>query len=108
MILRAAVSGVGMVDGGPGSRSPAILKETKEFYRILAAPPGYAPHQKDIVSAYQNPDSCSKTDNIRMPDGTLFAATLEEARRVIPPAAKQLPFAPEYQFLELWESRDEE
>jgi hypothetical protein len=47
-------------------------------------------------------DSC--VGNVRRADGTLFTATLEEARSLLPSDARRLAFGPEYQFLELWEA----
>jgi len=74
------------------------------FYRIIKAPPGYAPDQNYLVAAYETVDACSKKYNVRNADGTLFAATLEEARRMMPTNAKPHQFEPTDQFLELWEA----
>ena len=76
------------------------------FFRIVKAPPGYAPAQKFLVAAYETEDACSKSYNVRKADGTLFASTLEEARRLMPSNATRLSFEPDGQFLELWEERN--
>ena len=76
------------------------------FYRILKAPPGYPPHQNFVVVAYETLEfesSCGRTKNS---DGTVFFATLEEAREGLPVDARQLSFLPEAQFVELWELQD--
>lgn len=77
------------------------------FYRIIKAPPGYAAGQNYLVAAYETRDALSKNYKVRRDDGTLFAATLEDARRMLPENAKQLPFEPIAQFLELWEAESE-
>jgi hypothetical protein len=74
------------------------------FYRILKAPPGYPSHQKYMVAEYTTLEFDSCRGNVKAIDGSRFFATLEEARKAIPSDARQLPFEPEYQFLELWES----
>jgi hypothetical protein len=74
------------------------------YYRILSAPPGYPPHQRYIVAAYQNLAYDSCLGRLTNEEGSQFVETLEEARRMIPEQARRLPFEPEYQFLELWES----
>ena len=76
------------------------------FYRIVKAPPGYAPDQNYLVAAYQTMDARSKKCNITKADGSLFAATLEEARRMIPTNATPHSFEPTDQFLEVWEAED--
>jgi hypothetical protein len=74
------------------------------IYRILAAPPGYPPDRNFMVAAYETLEYDSSVAYIRKEDGTIFAATLEEARSLLPADARRLPFEPECQFLELWES----
>lgn len=76
------------------------------FYRVLAAPPGYPAHQKYMVAEYTALDFDSCRGNVKTTDGSRFFATLEEARKAIPCDGRQLPFEPEYQFLELWESSE--
>lgn len=73
------------------------------FYRILNSPPGYPPHQNYMVSAYRTPEFQSCCGYVKNVDGSGFFATIEEARRALPADAKQLPFQPVDQFLELWE-----
>jgi hypothetical protein len=74
------------------------------IYRILAAPPGYPPEDRYMVAAYKTREYDSCLGNVRRADGTFFAATLEGARGLLPADARRLPFEPEDQFLELWES----
>ncbi len=74
------------------------------FYRILMAPPGYAPHQKYMLAAYKTLEFDSCTGGVNNSDGSRFFGSLEETRQAIPGDANQLPFHPEHQFLELWES----
>ena len=74
------------------------------FYRIIKAPPGYAVEQKYLVAAYETMDLLSRKHNVTREDGTLFATTLEEAREMLPKNAKQQPYQPSDQFLELWEA----
>jgi hypothetical protein len=76
------------------------------FYRIINAPPGYAPDQKYLVAAYETTDTCSKKCSVTKADGSLFAATIEEARQMIPSNATRHSFEPTDQFLELWEAED--
>jgi len=76
------------------------------FYRIVKAPPGYAPDQKYLVAAYETMDARSKKCNVKKADGGLFVATVEEARRMIPNNATPHSFEPNDQFLELWEAED--
>jgi hypothetical protein len=74
-------------------------------YRIMWAPPGHASHQRYMVAAYRTPDLPSSWSvGVKNTDGSNLFATLEEARRGIPAGARQLPFEPENQFLELWEA----
>lgn len=74
------------------------------FYRILIAPPGYAPPQNFMVGEYTtlNFESCPGT--IKGVDGSKFFPSLEEARKAIPQPANRLPSKVEDQFIELWES----
>lgn len=74
------------------------------FYRILLAPPGYSPHEKYSVCAYESMDPLSRSFDLKKSDGTRFAATLEEARRMIPDSAKPCGYGPIDQFLEVWEA----
>jgi hypothetical protein len=74
------------------------------FYRILTAPPGYPPHQRYIVPEYATLEFVSLGSYVKNMDGSIFFASLEEARMAIPVDARQLPFQQKYQFLELWES----
>jgi hypothetical protein len=78
----------------------------KLFFRIIEAPPGYAPDQKYLVAAYETKDPSSRRYNVKKADGTLFAATLEEARRMMPDNATPLSFEPDSQLLELWEAEE--
>lgn len=73
------------------------------FFRIIAAPPGYAADERYMVAAYESLefDSCQST--LLSPSGSKFAATIEEARKMIPGSARPLRFEPDCQFLELWE-----
>ncbi len=73
------------------------------FYRIIKAPPGFAPDQKYMVAAYETLDMSSKKFEVKRKDGTLFAATLDEARQMMPSKARCCHFEPFGQFLELWE-----
>jgi hypothetical protein len=77
------------------------------IYRILKSPPGYPSDQNYLVAAYNNLDYKSSICYLETEDGRRFVATLEEARRLIPDHAKRIPFEPENQFLELWETRQE-
>jgi len=72
------------------------------FYRILAAPPGYGPDEKYMVAAYETLEYTSCVGNVKKADSSRFAATLEEARTMLPGSARHLPSEPDHQFLELW------
>jgi hypothetical protein len=74
------------------------------FYRIIKTPPGYELDQKYIVAAYETRDARSMSYNLIRDDGTLFTATLEEARQMMPSNAKPVSIEPDGQFLELWEA----
>lgn len=74
------------------------------FFRIVKAPPGYAPDQKYLVAAYETEDAYSKSYNVKKDNETFFAASLEEARRMMPNNATPRFFEPDGQFLELWEA----
>lgn len=76
------------------------------IYRILAAPPGYPPECNYMVAVYETLEYDSCVGNVRRADSTLFTATLEEAKGLLPTDARRLPFKPEHQFLELWEAGD--
>lgn len=77
------------------------------FYRIMNSPPGYALHQRYMVGAYRTLE-LPATDSVGLnnADGSPFFSSLEDARWVLPAGAKQLPFEPRWQFLELWEASD--
>ena len=62
------------------------------FYRILAAPPGYAPNDRYMVAEYETLDFASRTQSVTKPDGSKFAVSLDEAREMIPTGAERLPF----------------
>jgi hypothetical protein len=80
------------------------MGRTGMFYRIMIAPPGYAPHQRYMVMAYGTLEYESYISGVNNSDGSRFFSSLEEARRAIPADAKPLPSQPEHQFLELWEA----
>jgi hypothetical protein len=73
------------------------------IYRILKAPPGYSAEQKYLVAAYETLDFDSPSHYLTNKDGGKFAASLDEARCMVPSSAKSLPFEPVNQFVELWE-----
>jgi hypothetical protein len=78
------------------------------YYRIIEAPPGYGPDENYMVAAYDTADASSLKYTVRKTDGSIFfASTLEEARKMLPPDAKRVPFEPYYQSLELWEVKQE-
>jgi hypothetical protein len=56
-----------------------------------------------MVGAYRTRDVSSYSTVLTASDGTRFFATIDEARKVLPNEARQQPFQPEDQFLELWE-----
>lgn len=73
------------------------------YYRIMRAPPGYPEDQKYLVGRYKNADTCDGfAGYLKKEDGTRFAATLEEARYMLPENSTLMPFKPVDQFLELW------
>ena len=74
------------------------------FYRILEAPPGYAPCQKYLVAAYETTAYSSLKFRVKNADGSQFASTLKEARKMIPSSAKLCPFVREDWFIEFWEA----
>ena len=76
------------------------------YYRILTAPPGYGPDENYMVGIYETLEYDSCLGSVRKPDGSRFAAALEEAREMLPADARRLPFTPEDQFLELWEGSE--
>jgi hypothetical protein len=84
-----------------GLASPELVAMT---YRILLAPPGYGPDQRYLVAAYRSLEYSSCQESLRTQNGSLFAATLEEARSIIPQDAERLPFVRDHQFIELWET----
>ena len=73
------------------------------FYRVMTAPPGSGAYDKYMVGVYETLKFGSCVGSLRKKDGSNFAATLEEARKMLPANARQLPFTAEDQFLELWE-----
>ncbi len=73
------------------------------FYRVMTAPPGSGPDEKYMVGVYETLKYNSCVGSLRKKDGSNIAATLEEARQLLPAAARQLPFVAKEQFLELWE-----
>ena len=77
------------------------------FYRILLAPPGYADDQKYMVGKYSTIEFGSCGGNVLNDNGSRFFATLDEARKAIPKKTTQLPFDPERQFVELWQTMDD-
>ena len=43
------------------------------FYRIVKAPPGYAPDEQFMVASYESLDFSSTTGNVTARDGSRFA-----------------------------------
>lgn len=80
-----------------------LLRGNEMFFRIIAAPPGYAPEERYMVAAYDSLDFNSLKYTLSTTSGSKFAATLEEARRMIPGSARRLSLERDCQFLELWE-----
>jgi hypothetical protein len=74
------------------------------FYRIMTAPPGYGPEEKFMVGIYETLKYSSCLGSLRNKDGSGFAATLEDARQMLPAGARRLPFVAEDHLLELWEA----
>lgn len=74
------------------------------YYRIIKVPPGYVHPQNFMVAEYPTielPSSACET--MRDAAGSIrFFKTVEDARKLLPDDAIQLPFVPEHQFLELW------
>ncbi len=75
------------------------------IYRVLSATAGHPLDQNYTVAAYRALDFESYVGGVEKANGSLFAATLEEAREMIPGDARRLAFKREHQFLELWESK---
>lgn len=73
------------------------------MYRILNSPPGYPDDRKYMVVAYENLDLDSRVSG-EVTD--TFAATLDEARRLIPKDSRRLEFEPSNQFLELYSQNE--
>jgi hypothetical protein len=73
------------------------------FYRIMTSPPGSGPDEKYMVGVYETLKYSSCVGSLRNKDGGNIAATLEEARKMLPANAQQLPFTAKDPFLELWE-----
>jgi hypothetical protein len=72
------------------------------FYRIILPPPGY---QGFMVMECRTRDTHSQAGKLRNQIGTLFFATMEDARSAIPSGATQIAFEPENPaYLELWET----
>jgi hypothetical protein len=78
------------------------------YYRIMTSPPGYGSDEKYMVGVYATLDKLSKTCNLKKSNGRPLSATLEEARSMLPSTAQQIPFKPQFQFLELWQDGEEE
>jgi hypothetical protein len=75
------------------------------YYRIMKHPfHAWPPDIKYHVAIYRTLEFPSCCGSVLNPDGSDVFSTIEEARKVIPAGAKQLPFQPKHQFLELWES----
>ena len=75
------------------------------YYRINMHPfHCWPPDVSYMVAMYRTPEYASYCGIVSNPDGSDMFSTIEEARKSIPGDAKQLPFQPEHQFLELWES----
>ena len=74
------------------------------FYRIIRAPPGYPAHQTFMLAAYETLACDSCKGGAKNVESSPFFESLEDARKAIPADARRLPCAPEYQFIELWES----
>lgn len=77
------------------------------FYRIVDAPPGYGPLEKYMVCAYATLEFSSKIGNVKNPDGTVFFATLGDARIMVPTCARQIQTAADELTEELWECKDD-
>ncbi len=76
------------------------------IYRILLVPPGYAPNERFMVAKYQATNIRTSLGRITDASGAEYFSTIEGARRALPLGARQLPYEPEHQFLELWEAAD--
>ena len=74
------------------------------LYRIVNVPPGYGPDEKYMVCAYRNTDLESKVCNLRNSEGSVFAATPEEARKMIPDGAICLTYLADELTIELWQA----
>lgn len=74
------------------------------FYRIMTSPPGSGPNEKYMVGIYETLKYHSCVGSLRKKDGSNIAATLEEARGMLPANSRQLPFTAKDPFLELWET----
>jgi hypothetical protein len=74
------------------------------FYRILFAPPGYPHNHRFLVAKYRTLEFGSSFGNATSSTGSKFFENVEEARDAIPQPARQLPFEPHAQFIELWET----
>ncbi len=69
----------------------------------MTAPPGSGAEEKFMVGVYETLKYSSCLGSLRNKDGSGTAATLEEARQMLPAKARRLAFVAEDQFLELWE-----
>jgi hypothetical protein len=75
------------------------------IYRINMHPLHcWPPNVKYMVAVYKTSEYASYCGVVTNSEGSDIFSTIEEARKAIPASAKQLPFQPEHQFLELWES----
>ena len=60
-----------------------------------------------MLAKYRTLDYASSFGNVKNADGSPFFASVEEARKAIPTGVRQrLPFEPDHQFVELWESSE--
>ncbi len=78
------------------------------FFRIMSAPPGYGPEERFMVAGYPDRDFRLPGFSIFNDEGSRFAASLEEARAMLPKNAKRLPYERYCQYLELWELPESE
>lgn len=73
------------------------------LYRIVNSPPGYRPDERYMVCAYETLDLATKICNVRKVGGTVFAASLKDARTLIPFGAERLQYVADELTIELWE-----
>jgi hypothetical protein len=75
------------------------------FFGIQSVPDSYGLNDAYIVVRCNTPQADWLPYAIQEEDGTVrFFPTLEDARSVLPPIAKQVSNKPEYQCVELWEA----